>query len=340
MAINAIDEYLKNASVFNVIIPSTDHATLKLNYRQSKPHSTWLDWGDGSQREAFEREGLVEASHTYAEPGEYDITLFAVDEGKIEIAFFGNEYGDDDGYRNMLAQAVIGIDVTKIDDYAFTDCENLESLTFLSDDTEIDNFAFSHCGSLEEVALPKNLTMLSNGVFFDCGSLKKVTLGEGTGVIGPNAFYGCANLKTIDLSTVQKIEVSAFQSCKKLTNVILNEYATDIEDGVFENCANLRTINLGTKMTNIGPQAFCNCKALTEVEIPDTIKTIGGAAFKNCTFAKEIKMAGETAPVLEGSDAFEGMKNFKITVPRGCRRNYVDETNWTVYTDFIEERWV
>jgi hypothetical protein len=91
-------------------------------------------------------------------------------------------------------------------------------------------------------------------------------------------------------------------------------------------------------MANIGFQAFCNCKALTGIEIPDTIKAIGGAAFKNCTFVKEIKMAGEKAPVLDGSDAFEGMKNFKITVPHGCRRYYVDETNWTVYADFIEER--
>lgn len=321
------------ATVFSVNIISVVHSNISLSFIQSKPHCVWLDWGDGSQRDSFAEAGLIETSHTYAEPGEYQIMMFAVDDGKIEIVSF---CGDNDGYKNMLEQLTVSEDVTAIHDGVFKNCENLESLAFLGENApQLGEYAFASCGSITEVAIPGSLAILPVGAFFNCSGLKTVELSESVSVISANAFQGCTQIKTINLDNVEKFEAYAFQGCRKLTGTNL-EKATHITEGAFDSCNNIRNLKLDN-VEYIGDRVFCNCKSLVNVEIGESIKEIGEGAFQNCSFAKEIKIAARKAPVLHGMHAFDGDGGFIIKVPRDCKSNYINETNWTVFADKMEE---
>ena len=102
----------EKSTVISIDIPSTDHTDFTLNFSQTAPHCVQLDWGDGSQRDSFSEEGLIEAHHVYADPGEYDISMFAVDDGKIELIGINSDVG----YRNMVTKLVVGDDVTLVHD--------------------------------------------------------------------------------------------------------------------------------------------------------------------------------------------------------------------------------
>ena len=322
----------ENKSVIWIDIPNDDHLSITLKFNQSKPHSVWMDWGDGSQRETYDVEGLVEATHTYEKADTYEISFFAVDEAYIELIGITNE----EGFRNMITDVTIGDDVTSILPNAFANCENMETLQFLGKYVDIGEYAFSNCSALEGVALPEENTIVQDGVFFNCSGLKKVQLPEHLGVVGNNAFYGCSHLKSINLSNLIKVGDYAFHGCRKLTDVVFSIHITDIGASAFDSCTNIKTLDLSTTET-IGEHAFANCKSVSRVTIPETVKTIGEGAFEYCTFVKLIKMAAHEPPILQGVDAFNGIDNFTLEVPRGSKRTYGYATNWSVYLNRMEE---
>lgn len=126
---------------------------------------------------------------------------------------------------------VIPEGVTKIGDYAFADCESLESITIPSSVTAVGCRAFSHCSRLTEVALPEGLTEITNFMFSCCKNLRQVTLPEGITRIGGGAFYSCSNLVKINLPKgVTKIGTYAFLNCENLVDISLpDRYAEGID---------------------------------------------------------------------------------------------------------------
>ena len=61
--------------------------------------------------------------------------------------------------------------VTKIDRYAFSDCEKLKLVIFPDSLTIIDIFAFLRCSSLDHVSLSNNLQKVNFNAFLNCTSL-------------------------------------------------------------------------------------------------------------------------------------------------------------------------
>lgn len=326
-----------NSTLIAIEIPSLDHSTFALSFNQSKSHTTWIDWGDNdhNQREIYDEVGTISLTHTYSEPGQYDIELIVVDEGSIELL----SIGDEEGYHNMITQIVIGDGVTSIGSYMFANCDNLEDLQFSEGCApEIGAYAFANCGSLVEVEIPNGANLL-DGAFFNCSGLKEVTLPESVSTIWPQTFSGCSQLKKVNApeqSNIYEVGDYAFQGCRKLKNIDFCKTVSKVGNGAFDSCSSLSTIEF-TAVQSVGNNAFCNCTFLTSVGFPDTIKEIGEYAFVNDGFLKEIKIAARKAPVLHGMHAFDGDEKFIIKVPRDCKSNYINETNWTVFADKMEE---
>lgn len=326
-----------NSTLIAIEIPSLDHSTFALSFNQSKSHTTWIDWGDNNhnQREIYDEVGTISLTHTYSEPGQYDIKLIVVDEGSIELL----SIGDEEGYHNMITQIVIGDSVTSIGSYMFANCDNLEDLQFSEGCApEIGAYAFANCGSLVEVEIPNGANLL-DGAFFNCSGLKEVTLPESVSTIWPQTFSGCSQLKKVNApeqSNVYEVGDYAFQGCRKLKNIDFCKTVFKVGNGAFDSCSSLSTIEF-MAVQSIGNNAFCNCTFLTSVDIPNTIKDIGEAAFINDRFLKTIKIAADKTPILHGMHAFDAECDFAIKVPRGCKNNYINETNWTVFADKMEE---
>ncbi|MCR4661914.1 MAG: leucine-rich repeat protein [Clostridia bacterium] len=150
------------------------------------------------------------------------------------------------------------LNIRVIEDYAFYNCVNIISATFVRDNNvsvveRIGNYAFYNCSKLssengDKEVLPNSLVSLGEYAFANCSNIQKIYI--------PNT-----------LTTISKF---AFSNCTLLSIV---EYKT------------------GTQLTTILDGAFNGCTSLQEMVLPSTLKVksdddlegICQMPFKNCT---------------------------------------------------------
>ena len=150
--------------------------------------------------------------------------------------------------------------VRDIDDDAFRNCTNLQSVIFEegSQLKYLCEWTFSGCTSLKSINIPASVERIVHYTFEDCVNLKTVTFEENSKLemIGMNSFYNCKSLESIDIpSSCTEIRANAFMNCESL-------YYVDIKSG----------------LETIGEKAFFNCHSLYEMIIPKSVEKIGGLA--------------------------------------------------------------
>lgn len=184
---------------------------------------------------------------------------------------------------------------TAIGDYAFSQCEKLESINNWNNVEIISPYSFYKCESIGKISLPTKLKTISEYAFSGCNkmyinnnSLKNVTS------IGHYAFSGCEIFKCVDDSTgeesplnfdnITQINTGTFQNCSHLTKVSINDKITEIRSCAFENCTNLVSVSISTesKLNTIDSSAFKGCEKLTNLQFPKNLTTIGDSAFEDC----------------------------------------------------------
>lgn len=142
-----------------------------------------------------------------------------------------------------LTSITIPENVESIGNGAFGVCENLTSVTFLSNKLNKLLTIFPNCQNLTDVNLPEGLTELS-GTFHGCSSLEKIVIPE-TVVHIYGAFDGCSSLREINLpEEIQEIEDGSFKGCSSLTHITYpdsfnNGSFNSHQEKVFEGCDNL-----------------------------------------------------------------------------------------------------
>ena len=114
---------------------------------------------------------------------------------------------------------------TKIVNYEFEDCSNLESIVLPPQITSLGNFTFNKCSNLVRVTKSDNsgLTEIGNRCFADCIKLVEIPpLAEGMTTISTWAFMGCTSLTSVDLpSSIVQINNQAFFACPNLSYIIV-----------------------------------------------------------------------------------------------------------------------
>ena len=138
--------------------------------------------------------------------------------------------------------------VTSIEEFTFSSCSNLTSVTIPNSVTSIGNRAFSGCGNLTSITIPNGVTSIGEGTFAYCSSLTSVTIPQSVTSIGWAAFDGCTSLTSVTISNgVTSIGSVAFMGCTSLTSITIPNSVTSIGDLAFENCSNLISIYLETQ---------------------------------------------------------------------------------------------
>jgi hypothetical protein len=92
--------------------------------------------------------------------------------------------------------------------YAFNRCAALTAADFPAA-TYIERYAFEACTSLAQANFPEAVTVYANRAFSGCTVLKTVNLPKAT-FIGNNTFRYCTALTEVNLSSIEKIDFSAF----------------------------------------------------------------------------------------------------------------------------------
>ena len=140
------------ATRLHIKIATVGRMTVPLYIGQTVANGVSIDWGDGSTAETLAGTGNVNTSHTYAEPGDYVISLMPQDgctlsfgDGSTSYCVIGSTGNNGKVYCNMLQEVYVGKNVTSIGNYAFSHCYSLASITIPNSVTSISSNAFQNC---------------------------------------------------------------------------------------------------------------------------------------------------------------------------------------------------
>lgn len=190
--------------------------------------------------------------------------------------------------------------------YMFSELPSLLTAD-LGNTTYVDDWTFTNCPRLHTVTFNENLKSIGKGAFKDCPSLKEIDFRSVT-KIGVSAFENCTALSQINLSKVETINGSAFEGCTSIETLDIPKSLQSIGGSAFKNCSGLKTINwlpVGERqdrnhpnLKEIGGQAFAGCTSLdfaddeTILTIPATTNTLylGWEIFKGCTALTSVRI--------------------------------------------------
>ncbi|MBQ6265265.1 MAG: leucine-rich repeat domain-containing protein [Clostridia bacterium] len=198
-----------------------------------------------------------------------------------------------DSYRTSVQRLVIGSNVNKIGNSAFSGCTGLTEINYNAAnaaDLPNTNTSFSNAGTAGEgiavtfgdsvEKIPANLFNVNNS---NKPKIKSVTISNSVTSIGPSAFFNCTGL----------------------TSVTIGNSVTSIGTSAFYNCTGLTSVTIGNSVTSIGDYAFYGCSGLTSITIPDSVTRIVYKAFSDCTGLTEINYnAANAADLTSSSEVF------------------------------------
>ena len=149
--------------------------------------------------------------------------------------------------------------------------------------TKIDDYAFSQCEHIKSVILPDSVTSIGEGAFSDCENLSEIVIPEGVTYIGADAFKDCTSLVSIEIpDSVVFLGSGAFSGCENLSVVRLSENMDNIGNNTFSGCSHLNDIVVPESITAIGEKAFSGCIGLENLSIPDSVGRFSHHVFEGC----------------------------------------------------------
>lgn len=134
---------------------------------------------------------------------------------------------------------------------------------------------------------------------------KKIRLNDTVKCIRTNAFNGCKKLVEIDLNQVEIIEGHAFEECDGIKKLYIPKTIKYIGEYAFKDCGKMEEIIFDPEITElyIDEGAFMDCDNLKSISLPDCIKEIAPRTFYGCKGMKEITLPEKLAVI--GESAFE-----------------------------------
>ena len=132
--------------------------------------------------------------------------------------------------------------------------------------TAIDDWAFSGIAGLYSVYIPGSIAKIGDGAFSGCKGLNSVTLENGVSLVGWDAFSDCVSLTDITLpGSVKTVGGFAFSGCRSLAAITLSHGTARINNFAFENCTSLVSVFLPDSVEEIGLSAFDSCDKLSDI---------------------------------------------------------------------------
>lgn len=173
--------------------------------------------------------------------------------------------------------------ITKIREYAFSECTALKSVTIPDSVTHIEKYAFENCTSLVNLTIPHSVTRIDDRAFFGCTSLTSITIPDSVINIGDRIFEECASLKQVALhDSITSISDYMFYNCSSLESVTIPDSVTSIGDYAFYHCTSLKRLTIPESVTTIENSVFRECSSLVSMTFPGSVKSIGSNVFRSC----------------------------------------------------------
>ena len=157
---------------------------------------------------------------------------------------------------SRLTSVVLNQGLKKIGNAAFSDMDNLKTVTFTGNSLEsIGGGAFASSKSITKLEIPEGVKEIGDNAFSCCASLKTVSLPASLETLGMSAFYGAANLQEVTIpsdAALSAIKNYTFESCVSLVSFRIPDNVVSVERAAFQDCASLRSVYVPSSVTSIG----------------------------------------------------------------------------------------
>ena len=146
-------------------------------------------------------------------------------------------------YFSSLERVELSKSLSKIEEAAFSGCENLNDIEIPDNIVEISSSAFDGCTNLQQINLPEELEKIGGWVFKGCRALESITIPENVKEIGGCCFEDCTSLQQINLPDgLEKIGFRAFTRARNLSEIIIPESVKTIGEFAFDEWSSKQTI--------------------------------------------------------------------------------------------------
>lgn len=270
-------------------------------------------------------------------------------------------------YKTVSGATEFDITLTKVTGKTVT-FQNLTGMTSIDWGDEITNNSLSHTYADEGDYTIKiyGLTSLGQYIFSQSSSnmnyfCKSARISENVTSLGMSCFQCCCSLSNITLSdNINSIASSCFYKCQSLTMLVIPQGVSTLSYACVYECRSLKNIVLPTSITTIGGSAFFSCFSLERITIPAGVTSLGISIFQNCYAIKRIILQNNITdidsncfyqcisiivydftnctevPALESTNVFNGInKSCKFLIPAELYYDWIEETNWTTYVDYL-----
>jgi len=240
--------------------------------------------------------------------GDYKVN-WKLDTETGTIYFSGNgsisRFGEWNKYQNSIKKVIVGSDINKIWEGAFSYFTNLSEVEIPDTLTDIGFMAFydtpffnslpvknhqiclgdrllgveDFCGS---ITVNQDIKHICGGAFSDNVYITNITIPNGVVSIGDIAFEYCTVKNMVIPDSVTSIGEGAFRFCPYLKTVTLSKNITRIETDAFWGCNELESMVIPDGVTTIEYWAFCGCDNLESIYIPSSVSLIREDAFEEC----------------------------------------------------------
>jgi hypothetical protein len=175
-------------------------------------------------------------------------------------------------YSGTSAEVTVPDTVESLGGLCFGYCKSVRVVTFSSESRlrSIEDGAFAECGQLESIFLPPSLESIGNECLCDCVSLAHISFGANSHLrsMGDRIFYHCRSLKSICLpAALEEIPPSALAFCAGLVSVTFAPgcRVTAIRQQVFFGCEALASFCVPSSVQIIDFQCFVVCERLRDL---------------------------------------------------------------------------
>lgn len=167
---------------------------------------------------------------------------------------------------------------------AFYGCRSLTSITIPINVTNIEKYVFSYCNELTSITVEEGNDVYDSRN--DCNGIIETATNT--------LIAGCQN--TVMPNSVTCIGQGAFCGCNSIFSVTIPENVTSIGSEAFYNCNNLTSVSIPEGVTSIGSHTFGYCTSLKEIycyaeETPE----INESAFNGVTVSEILLVVPDNA---------------------------------------------
>lgn len=178
------------------------------------------------------------------------------------------------GYANFTAckyvtELILPDSIVSIDDFAFSNCWNLEKISFSCILKNIGYCSFNNCESLTEIELPDSLISIDYSAFGSCDGLKNINIPKAVSNIDGGAFSGCIGIESFTvveennyycslngiLYNKNMTELISYPASKTDSSFVIPESVTTVGNDAFDDVKNLHSITISTNVTTIHTQS-------------------------------------------------------------------------------------